>query len=284
MTDAPIPPPGPAPREASADGRRELAYAVLGCLAGAGLALFAGTRAWVIEETARAAPLPAVTRTRTGAELAPWSTPLALVGLAGAGALLATRGTARALIGVVLFCCGGGLLAGAGYRVFDATSPGWPVLAGVGGVGLAAGGLVTVLRGRRWPAMGARYERRPAVGQARGPAGAAGVSGVGSGSGAGGGSGPAGGGGAGGRSGAGSAGSAGGGGHPSYVEGPVPGGAVGDALALGADGAASGSAAPDGAASGGVPSGGGVSGAAAGPASTVQTWEALDRGEDPTSD
>jgi uncharacterized membrane protein (TIGR02234 family) len=34
------------------------------------------------------------------------------------------------------------------------------VLCAVGGAALVAGGLLTIGRGRGWPAMGARYERR----------------------------------------------------------------------------------------------------------------------------
>ena len=82
---------GPGAPGAAAPGRRALTYAVLLCVAGAGLALATATRTWAVEVTLRPAPLPAVRETSTGATLLPWLPALALVGLAGAGALLATR-------------------------------------------------------------------------------------------------------------------------------------------------------------------------------------------------
>ncbi|UOY02846.1 Trp biosynthesis-associated membrane protein [Blastococcus sp. PRF04-17] len=65
---------------------------------------------------------------------------------------------------------GGGLderaamLAGIGWgRVVDlATVPSWPTLAVGAGVLAVGAGVLVVLRGRRWPAMGRRYERTPA--------------------------------------------------------------------------------------------------------------------------
>src|SRR5690606_8421929 len=73
--------------------RRQLAVAMLCCVAGAGLAAFAATRTWSVETTARG-PLPGLRAAHTGGELLPWLPALALAGLAGAGALLATRGPA----------------------------------------------------------------------------------------------------------------------------------------------------------------------------------------------
>jgi hypothetical protein len=140
---------------------RELAYAVLLCLAGAGLALFAATRTWTVEVSAQPAPLPALRTARTGGSLLPWLPPLAVVGLAGAGALIATRGVGRRAIGVLLLLLGAGLVAGGGYGVVDAAGArvAWPVLCALGGLPLGAGGVITLLRGHRWPGMSARYER-----------------------------------------------------------------------------------------------------------------------------
>ncbi|SCL68735.1 Trp biosynthesis-associated membrane protein [Micromonospora peucetia] len=151
-------------------GRRELTYAVLLCVAGAGLALWASTRTWAVELTARPTPLPPVHDARTGAGLLPWLPALALVGLAGGGAVLATRGRARRLLGGLLCGLGAAVAAGGGYGLvatFDGeVSRHWPALCLLGGVLATAGGLLTALRGRRWPAMGARYERRAAGGEA----------------------------------------------------------------------------------------------------------------------
>ncbi|MEU4378044.1 Trp biosynthesis-associated membrane protein [Micromonospora echinofusca] len=143
-----------------------MTYAVLLCVAGAGLALWASTRTWAVELTARPTPLPPVRDARTGAGLLPWLPALALVGLAGGGAVLATRGRARRLLGGLLCGLGVAMAAGGGYGLvaaFDGeVARHWPALCLLGGVLATAGGLLTALRGRRWPAMGARYERRPA--------------------------------------------------------------------------------------------------------------------------
>jgi hypothetical protein len=144
-----------------AGGRRELAYAVVACLAGAGLAVFAATRTWVVEEGYRVEPLPPLGLARSGADLVPWLPAVALVGLAGAGAVLATRGVARLVAGMLLCGCGLAVAAGAATRL-GGGSAGWPVAAALGGLILAAAGVLVVWRGRRWPALGARYERRPA--------------------------------------------------------------------------------------------------------------------------
>ncbi|MGI5519556.1 Trp biosynthesis-associated membrane protein [Micromonospora sp. CA-259024] len=148
---------------AVANERRELAYAVLLCLAGAGLALWAATRSWSIELTVRPAPLPPVRETRSGAALLPWLPALALVTLAGGGAVLATRGRLRRVLGVLLGALGLAVAAGGGYGLVadidGAVSRQWPVLCLLGGLLAAAGGSWTALRGGDWPAMGARYER-----------------------------------------------------------------------------------------------------------------------------
>ncbi|MEU1685170.1 Trp biosynthesis-associated membrane protein [Micromonospora sp. NPDC005707] len=144
----------------AARGRRELTYAVLLCLAGAGLAFWAVTRTWSVELTPRGS-LPPGRHARTGAELLPWVSALALVGLAGGGAVLATRGRVRRLLGGLLALLGLGVAAGGGYGLTESgVSRQWPALVLAGGLVLVAGGLLTALRGGSWPAMGARYERR----------------------------------------------------------------------------------------------------------------------------
>ncbi|MFI2712582.1 Trp biosynthesis-associated membrane protein [Micromonospora sp. NPDC018662] len=150
-------------------GRRELAYAMLLCLAGAGLAAWAVTRSWSVDPTARDSLAPG-RATRTGADLLPWVSALAYVGLAGGGAVLATRGRLRRLLGVVLTVVGLAVAVGGGVGLTEAgVSRHWPALVLAGGLALATGGAGTAWRGERWPAMGARYERRAG---ATGPAGA----------------------------------------------------------------------------------------------------------------
>ncbi|GAB3941054.1 Trp biosynthesis-associated membrane protein [Micromonospora vulcania] len=144
-------------------GRRQLTYAVLLCLAGAGLALWAATRGWTVEVTVRPAPLPPVRDARTGAALLPWLPALALVTLAGGGAVLATRGRLRQVLGVLLGALGLAVAAGGGYGLvagFDgAVSRQWPAFCLLGGLLAAVGGGWTALCGGGWPTMGARYER-----------------------------------------------------------------------------------------------------------------------------
>ena len=145
-------------------GRRRLTYAVGLCLAGAGLALFATTRTWAVEFTARPAPLPGLRTSRIGADLVVWLPALALVGLAGAGAVLATRGLLRRLVGALLLAVGVATVGGAGLALTGsgsvAVGPAWPLLCLGGGLLTAAGGALTVAGGHRWPTMGARYDRR----------------------------------------------------------------------------------------------------------------------------
>ncbi|MEU0548089.1 Trp biosynthesis-associated membrane protein [Micromonospora sp. NPDC005979] len=147
----------------SAGGRRELTYAVLLCLAGAGLALWMATRGWSVELTARPAPLPPVREARSGAALLPWLPALAVVAVAGGGAVLATRGRVRRLLGVLLGALGLAVSAGAGYGLVadldGVVSRQWPALCLVGGLLVAVAGGWTAVRGGGWPAMGARYER-----------------------------------------------------------------------------------------------------------------------------
>jgi Tryptophan-associated transmembrane protein (Trp_oprn_chp) len=136
--------------------RRELATVILTDAAGAALVLFAGSRVWLHVATQRPAPLPPLVETRTGAALHPWLTALALVALAGAGALLATRGALRQVVGVLMALCGA---AAAATAAAAAHPTGWPLLAAGGGVLILAAGVAAAIRGGRWPAMGTRYDR-----------------------------------------------------------------------------------------------------------------------------
>jgi tryptophan-associated transmembrane protein len=134
--------------------RRGLAHAVLLCVGGAGLALYAATRTWAVEVAVRPAPLPARHTAQDGAA---WLAPIAVVGLAAAGAVLATRGTARRAVGVLLLLIGAGLVAGGGQGLPDSRL--WPALCLAGGLAVALAGGLTAARGQTWPTMGARYER-----------------------------------------------------------------------------------------------------------------------------
>jgi uncharacterized membrane protein (TIGR02234 family) len=157
--------------------RRELTAAVLASAAAGGLALFAGGQTWAAFSTVRPAPLPPVTGVLTGSVHAPLVAAAGLVLLAAAVALLAVRGAGRTAVGALMTVTGvalawtaGRALAG-GLQVAAAEVPVvegnpvvevstvWPVACVVAGVLGACAGLFAVLRGRRWPGMGSRYER-----------------------------------------------------------------------------------------------------------------------------
>ena len=166
--------PDPASRAAGADaGRRPMARnrlaAVVACPAGAALTLYAVTRVWSVRVEQRPG-LSDLRTEQTGADVQPWLIGLALVALAGAGALLATRGVARRVLGVLLVLAGAGIGAGAvlaraGLDPGAAGAAGtvWPLACVLGGVAVVAGGVVTVRHGHRWQAMSSRYDRRPAA-------------------------------------------------------------------------------------------------------------------------
>ncbi|MGN9839402.1 Trp biosynthesis-associated membrane protein [Nonomuraea sp. H19] len=146
-----------------------VALTVLGCA----LVLLAAGRAWVrVAQAGAQAP--------TGGELSPVLTPLALAGLAGVVAVLATKGAGRRVVGVLLALCGAGAAAGTWAALDAATVTGWlaernalhgaaglswelislwPAVAGVGAALVIAGGAVAIVRGGTWAGMSARYER-----------------------------------------------------------------------------------------------------------------------------
>jgi uncharacterized membrane protein (TIGR02234 family) len=169
--------------------RRELAVAVvLGAAAGA-LALSSAGQTWARLTVVRRPPLPPVGADLTGGQLAPLVTATGLLLLAAAIALFAVRGLGRIVVGLFM-AVAGGVLAWSGLRplvgelavdagsvvsagdspdsrVSTAVSAGWPLLALAAGVLGVLAGLVVVVRGRGWPAMGRRYEREGAAGPDR---------------------------------------------------------------------------------------------------------------------
>jgi len=139
-------------------GRRELAMTVAECAAGALLALLATSRTWRTVASAGAVPMPS--EKVTGAAVLPWAPAVALVGLAGAGALLAVRDKVRALLAMVLMLAGLPLAIGGTYEAAAGHAhPLWSLLCGLSGLLIGHAGLRTLLRGAAWPALGSRYER-----------------------------------------------------------------------------------------------------------------------------
>jgi uncharacterized membrane protein (TIGR02234 family) len=147
---------------------RSLARAVLLCLAGAGLAVYGGTRTWSILVTERPG-LSELRSTSTGAAHAPWLVALAVVALAGGGALLATKGWARRALGGLLALAGLGVIAAAitGRAGIDAgraatSATVWSLACAFGGALVVVAGVAAARHGHLWPAMGSRYERSQA--------------------------------------------------------------------------------------------------------------------------
>jgi uncharacterized membrane protein (TIGR02234 family) len=174
----------PATAAAGAARRSLTAWAVICVLAG-GLALLAAGRTWAtVTFDAQAGPLAAGKVSLSGGELAAWLTPAVLAALAAGAAVLATRGVARRLVGLVISLCGAAAMAGAWSGTRAETIAGtarehaatamipqggaaaaqsvvwaWPLAAAVGGFVLVAAGVAAAVMGGRWPAMSSRYDR-----------------------------------------------------------------------------------------------------------------------------
>lgn len=157
---------------------RERGLTALACAAGAGLALLAAGRTWATVEAEDA--ITPFTQNLTGGDLGGASGALGWAGLAGLAALFATRGRVRAGVGVLIALFGAGIayasaaavqrsnvLSAAGDKSAllkigaDAATDVnlWWMVSVTGGVLLAVAGLVTAVRGARWPGMSSRYER-----------------------------------------------------------------------------------------------------------------------------
>ena len=151
--------------------------------AGGILLLIAFAMPWATAQLPLATGVDGATRARayTGQALFPGAAAAGWVCLASVAGILATRAWGRTVIGIIVVIAG---LAVAVVAVSFAVAPspaidaaaraeigssvsvaaavtGWWALSLLGGVLAAVAGLWTVVRGRRWPAMGARYERTP---------------------------------------------------------------------------------------------------------------------------
>lgn len=174
------------PRTPSA-GRARAEYAavlVLQVLAG-GAALAMGTRTWQTVTTVRPRPFRPDVLPVTGRLLDAAPTACALVALAGAVAVVATRGWARRAVGVVVAVAGAVLAErslaaasavgvgrardlvrarhplvslSASARPHVAASLLWPALSAVAGVLLVVAGVAVAVRGARWSELSSRYD------------------------------------------------------------------------------------------------------------------------------
>lgn len=133
--------------------------AVLGVAAGAGLVLLGASRTWWVEVVPRAAPLRPEEIGHTGGSLAPLLPALGLVALAAAGGLLATRGIARRLVGVLLAVVAVAVVVLVLQALANPVVLGWPIACLGGALLVGAAGALAVRDGDRWPVMGSRYGR-----------------------------------------------------------------------------------------------------------------------------
>jgi len=170
-----------------------LVLAVVGCAVASAALLLAADQVWL----EAAIPLEPVGRTATfrGSELVPELSAIGILAGIAALALIAGGRVIRVIVGSVLVLAGLLAIVTCGLRIGDQgksfadawaqrlyptadsgtvladseflAAPAWLALSG-GGIALAVG-VLTIVRCRRWPVMGARYERRAAPVDVAGP-------------------------------------------------------------------------------------------------------------------
>lgn len=174
----------PADSNRSGSHRRELQLAVVGCLVAAGALLTASGLDWLQASVAIEPPLPDARETFTGAEIIDALVGIGVLSGAAGLALIATRWPGRLAVGIVLTVVGLLTLVQIGFFLYDGgmqTAWNWaqayaadgssvfpdhevsptPAVVAILGAGIAvAVGVFATVSGRRWPLMGARYERR----------------------------------------------------------------------------------------------------------------------------
>jgi hypothetical protein len=162
--------------------RRSYATALLALAAGGVVLLWAYGLTWGTAEVPLLSGAADTTRTQelSGRDLFPGAAMAGWVALAAVAGIVATRSWGRILVAVVGLLAG---VAGAGVAVAFGLAPepaidaavaagvgggasaasqavaGWAA-AVVGGVVVIAASVWTLVRGRRWPTLGTRYERR----------------------------------------------------------------------------------------------------------------------------
>lgn len=157
--------------------RRELRLAVLLALVGGGLCLWGASMSWVSVTPSDSITFGERATSSSGRELWPALTAVAWTSLAAILVIVALRGWARRLVGIVLGGCGVVVVSDCVTALRDMPVP-HEVCVGVcevlardvhtrdaavlvtlaGGVALVAAGLLTSVRGGRWEGMGASYD------------------------------------------------------------------------------------------------------------------------------
>lgn len=165
--------------------RRGLWLAVIGCAVAAAALVTAAGQVWLQVSLPRDPPLPGVNASFTGEQLAGGLVPIGILAGAAGLALIAGRRVVRLAVGSVLVLTGLLTVGGMWFQIDDAgfltafswaqryqqdaslesilpdrgfsAAPAWLALAG--GALILVVGMMTILGSRRWPVMGARYER-----------------------------------------------------------------------------------------------------------------------------
>lgn len=157
---------------------RQYAVVLAMIVAGSALAWWAASGAWAVVEQSllgetQGSLAQAVSQQTLGASaLAPAAAAMPIVGFAGVAGIIGSRGIVRRLVGILVVFAGvvlvwSGVQAAVSLRVGDVVSTGqivsvgsvFPITAALAGLMLAAGGTAVVVRGHRWPYLGANYER-----------------------------------------------------------------------------------------------------------------------------
>jgi uncharacterized membrane protein (TIGR02234 family) len=167
--------------------RAEIGAVVAVLVVGGALGLVVAQAAWVhvrtaVPHSAFAGGGVPLDLEISGTQVAPAVAPLAVLAVAGALGLLATRGWVRRVLGVLLMLAGAGVAVAALHvltapreaaagalagQSVDASAAAeatytvawwWPALAALAGCLVVAGGVVTGWRSGAWPAMGSRFD------------------------------------------------------------------------------------------------------------------------------
>jgi hypothetical protein len=138
--------------------RRELQLAVLLCLLGSALVLFALSRTWYSVAEGQQLTIDAVHTPVRGTHVVAGAQALGWVGLAGVVALAATKRWGRVVIGVLVLAAGVGIVVDVAQARVPYAASGWAWLTVAGGVVLALSGVLVAVRGRKWAALSPSYD------------------------------------------------------------------------------------------------------------------------------
>ena len=157
--------------------RREYAMAIVAMALASIVIVIAYGSTWVTATVPvfKGEPMPTRMVTLTGSMVVGFGAAAGWLGLASTAGIVATRTWGRSVVGIVAVVAGaaGGIPAVtfilsrepiinqalAGDQAVAVSGNAWWLAAAVGGLVVMGAGLLSVVRGRAWPVMSARYER-----------------------------------------------------------------------------------------------------------------------------